>query len=213
MARKGDRSHVKFRAFRCNHCSHPFRRRIGKKKTTPCPKCQQPVVVAECSVIGPDKRQVLNELHAKKKHRLHIAHGDVIATQDEQAIRGDQIPIVKAEAKFKARAISLGYKVHRPSWPDNIIEKNGKLMFVEIKGASDEISREQAQTFSLLEKHGIPVYIWKDTDNARGSLFRWNDGVETKKLAARDPITREAAMRRRMQRKKQAEAEEAPKPV
>lgn len=81
-----------------------------------------------------------------------------------------------AEARFKAKATEKGWVPHRPSWPDFLVETDEGVIAVEVKSRTDEVSKEQAESFSLLESAGIPVYVWKDRKETRDNLVRWDSG-------------------------------------
>ena len=100
-------------------------------------------------------------------------------------IRGDYQPVSDAEAKFKELCDKKGWRAHRPSWPDYIVEtKTGNLLCVEVKG-SDKISMEQFITFSLLEKYGFNLFVWKNKNGVRDRLFRWSFGKAIEKWKMR----------------------------
>ncbi len=65
--------------------------------------------------------------------------------------------------------------VHRPSWPDFILEDaTGELIGVEVKGPGDWVSKNQRDTFDLLEKHGaLRIFIWDANDPHR--LIPWEE--------------------------------------
>lgn len=96
-------------------------------------------------------------------------------------IRGAQIPASRAEAVFKAKAMEKGWKPHRPSWPDFLVETHAGLIAVEVK-ANDAVSAEQKVTFSLLERCGIPVYLWRMKSGTNRRLVKWNNGAAIAKL-------------------------------
>lgn len=195
MGRKGNPIYARRKYYTCPKCEHTFRLR-SQSRTAKCPQCKSRFSKLENEAINEAKEQALARYRHNKRQRILKQNSILIKPQDTSAIRGDQIPNVPAEAAFKSRAIGRGYTVHRPSWPDYLLEKDGKLMHVEVKGAGDEISKEQALTFTLLERHGIPVYIWKDCKETRGQLIRWGDGIEAKRMASKDYATRFNAVRR-----------------
>lgn len=92
-------------------------------------------------------------------------------------LRGRDVPVSLHEARFKARAMAAGWLPHRPSWPDFLVEMQGRLVGVEVKGPRDSVSSEQAETFDALEAAGLPVYVWHDTDERRDRLVRWRSEV------------------------------------
>lgn len=181
--------------FTCPHCSHSFRLRTRGHKPK-CTKCLQRFPGKDNIASQDAKSEVLRRRRESNKKYSVKKNPVLVIDQGPQVVRGDQVPSIKAEAKFKARAMQKGYVVHRPSWPDYLLEKDGKLMHVEVKGHNDEVSKEQALTFNLMERHGIPVYIWKDCDETRGDLIRWGDGIEARRIACKDKSTRINALRR-----------------
>ena len=145
----------------CPKCKKEFHRRFLTKtlqRKTSCPTCGE-------RFIREDAVQFAKTVKLIKKHT---------ALDSEEVIRGSQLPNSRAEADFKARCFQGGWKPHRPSWPDFLIESDSELLAVEVKSAKDKISEEQARTFDLLEKAGVPVYIWKE-DSDGGSLLAWSE--------------------------------------
>ncbi len=55
-----------------------------------------------------------------------------------------------------------GHRVLRAGWPDFLLvdKATGKPFAVEVKTGSDRLSRRQANCFEVLEKAGIPVFVW-----------------------------------------------------
>lgn len=98
-----------------------------------------------------------------------------------KVIRGEYQPRSESEAKFKEMCDEKGWKAHRPSWPDYIVETSpGKFLFVEVKGG-DKLSMEQCLTFDLLERCGFNLYIWKNKNGLRSRLFKWSFGGAIRK--------------------------------
>lgn len=94
----------------------------------------------------------------------------------KQSIRGDQIPTVSAERAFKQRALQKGWVVHRPSWPDFIVETpDGQTFAVEVKSRGDDLSLYQVQTLEVLERFGLRTYVWKYTYSLAGILMPWRN--------------------------------------
>lgn len=79
------------------------------------------------------------------------------------------------EEAFKRVAHSHMAIVHRPSWPDFIVQKHdSEIIGVEVKGPSDWISRNQRRTFDLLDSQGIlKIFIWDA--NKPDELISWNE--------------------------------------
>ena len=117
-----------------------------------CPECKKPIKVSRLSPPSSD------------------------------TIRGDYIPHSKPEAEFKEICKARGWKPHRPSWPDYLVETQlGEILLVEVKG-SDTFSYEQRLTLSLLEKMGLNVFVWKNKAKTKGEILRWKDGLALKKI-------------------------------
>jgi len=89
------------------------------------------------------------------------------------AIRGEQVPRSGSEAAFKQRCFDLGWKPHRPSWPDFLVDRGDETICVEVKSRDDNIKPLQRATFILLESMGIPVYIWRNDKSERHRLKRF----------------------------------------
>lgn len=65
-----------------------------------------------------------------------------------------------AERAFVERANAQMIPVHRPSWPDFIIDQAGQLIAVEVKGRTDKTSPNQIRTFNLLTRMGVRIFVW-----------------------------------------------------
>jgi hypothetical protein len=64
-----------------------------------------------------------------------------------------------SESLFIERALSAGWKVLHKGWPDFLIEKDGRIGVVEVKGKrSEKLKSEQRIVLALLAKAGIPCY-------------------------------------------------------
>ena len=57
------------------------------------------------------------------------------------------------------------HQLNRGGWPDFLVtsRKDGKVFGVEVKSSCDCLSRGQAKCFAVLEKAGLPVYVWQPT--------------------------------------------------
>ena len=164
--------------FRCPHCSHGFERRTGKRSTTSCPKCRLRFEKNASLVTGVDATQIRKIRYERRKEIAKKLLQDSSTPNTPETIRSTQIPTSVAEAKFKARALEKGWKPHRPSWPDFLVEtETGQIVAVEVKSRTDRISKTQHATFNLLESAGIPVYVWRDSNEGRNVLVRWNSGL------------------------------------
>ena len=121
---------------------------------------------------GEQVKEIWKQDSAKRKQRckkvLSKVSCDII-----EVIRGDQVPTSISEALFKARALEKGWKPHRPSWPDFLVETESGLIAVEVKSRTDDVSKYQRETFNLLEEAGIPVYLWKNSGEMKSTLKRW----------------------------------------
>jgi hypothetical protein len=67
--------------------------------------------------------------------------------------------------------LAKGWRVHRPSWPDFLIENEQGCFAVEVKGRGDRCSLAQMKTFDALERAGLPVYLWREIKP--DTLERW----------------------------------------
>lgn len=169
------------KVFSCEKCQHVFHRLIpikAKKKNTSCPKCKARFNKDNNLVVGSERDAYLKQVLLKKKEKhLQIIsrHGlrDMISMD---GIKTSQIPVSLSEAQFKDKAINRGYIVHRPSWPDFILEKDNQLYFVEVKSNKDSVSNTQKETFNLLERHGHKIFLWKNNKDYKGKLVKWNQG-------------------------------------
>jgi uncharacterized Zn finger protein (UPF0148 family) len=160
--------------FRCPFCQHAFVRRMGKKQgSTRCPSCKQRFKRLGGQPFMRDRATVIRE---KSERQLRI-NQEIIASAPSvlrTAIRGSQVPLSAAEARFKARTAEKGWKPHRPSWPDFLVQLRGpKLIAVEVKGHGDRITKAQAATFDLLDECGLPVYVCFVRQKNLSDLKRW----------------------------------------
>lgn len=85
--------------------------------------------------------------------------------------RVDTVTLTTSERAFTIRAHEKMMAVHRPSWPDFLVEIDGETVGVEVKAAADGVSPNQRRTFDLLEKMGLKVFIWDESKPDR--LLRW----------------------------------------
>jgi len=105
-----------------------------------------------------------------------------------QSIRGSQQTHSRAENTFKARALDKGWRVHRPSWPDFLIERDKGWFAVEVKSKTDHCSREQIKTFDALERLGVKVFLWREAKP--DILERWKrSGPRSSTAPGRQPRT------------------------
>lgn len=152
----------------CPGCKHEFQRKFAEqsvmKGKTSCIKCKSLFPRVEfypdsemAKIKDTQKRfDILNKLP------IHAC-----------IVKGYQVPNSLAETKFKAKAIEKGWKPHRPSWPDFFVETENGIIFVEVKSKNDRISSDQAATFTLLELHGMKVFVWHDKKDRRDGLIPW----------------------------------------
>jgi hypothetical protein len=170
--------------YRCPHCEHGFVRLTGKiTGSTSCPKCLKRFTRTVGQVLDDEATKVRREALERKYEKNRAIYAPEPTGIASAVIRGEQIPLSGAEAKFKARATEKGWRPHRPSWPDFLVETESGLIAVEVKARTDELSQTQIETFTLLESVGIPVYIWKDMKTTRGTLIRWASGKALDRIA------------------------------
>ena len=181
--------------YRCPHCEHGFVRLTGKiSGSTTCPKCLKRFTRTVGQVLDDEAAKVRRETLERKYEKNRKIYAPNPAEIASDFIRRQQIPLSGAEAKFKARATEKGWRPHRPSWPDFLVETESGLIAVEVKARTDELSQFQIETFTLLESAGIPVYIWKDMKATRSGLIRWAGGKALGRVTAnRKPTGRATA--------------------
>lgn len=81
----------------------------------------------------------------------------------------------KTENDFRGRAAANGWKVSKRGWPDFILRKGSRVVFVEVKTyAATELKDDQQQIAELLAAAGFEVFRW---DPERG--FRPIKGAPT----------------------------------
>lgn len=169
-------------AYRCTKCGHGFVRPTGKLQgSTSCPKCLTRFKREEGRVVADDATNVRREVLERRRQRNAHLYSSVHGQGNADLIRGEQVPLSPSEAKFKARAVEKGWLPHRPSWPDFLVETPDGLIAVEVKSRTDDVRPEQRDTFNLLERAGVPVFLWKDAGPTRATLLRWNSGRATAK--------------------------------
>lgn len=177
-------------AFRCPHCGHLFLRHTWTplKGTTRCPECRERFSRSENLAL--EQRMSLLGAARDKRHRRIRAF---TPPAPEDTIRGDKIPYSIAEAQFKAQALRKGWKPHRPSWPDYLVETEFGFIGVEVKD-KDDVSPTQSATFTLLEEAGLPVYVWRrDAEFLR----RWKPPTATGDVELSQPRPHDRTARRR----------------
>lgn len=158
----------------CPHCQHSFWRTLKLKGSTTCPKCRRHFT--RRAGVLPDSEPELCRYDA---HETRIEHNArVMGPIDDAALRGRQIPTSLAEARFKRLCQDMGWLPHRPSWPDFIVEADDGPIAVEIKSRGDQLSPSQIQSFTLLERMGVRVYLWRDSAASRQRLVRWGQRPE-----------------------------------
>lgn len=177
MSRK--KINLKKYVFCCPNCNHGFLRNCEKlSRKTSCPKCRTEFIRSEGLANDIDKKRIKENCLAKTKvNGSAAALINISEDIKDEIIHGLQIPNSRSEAAFKARAIEKGWKPHRPSWPDFLIETEFGLIAVEVKSNSDSVSVSQKMTFDLLESNGIPVYLWRNSKGSKGKLIKWNRGL------------------------------------
>jgi len=75
----------------------------------------------------------------------------------EETLGGRKLTEVYTEEVFDKIAERFGYEIYRSGWPDRVLEKDGKIIFVEIKSMNDELTPKQKRAHKLLRKVGIKV--------------------------------------------------------
>lgn len=169
--------------FRCPYCGYGFVRNCRKLEgSTSCPKCLKRFPRVQGRVLDDEALAVRKERAAHRLDRNRRIYLPIPEPATSETIRSEQVPISRAEARFKARAVAKGWKPHRPSWPDFLVEFEGKVIAVEVKAGNDELSSTQVRSFSLIEAAGLPVFIWKDQKTTRATLVRWAKGEALKRL-------------------------------
>lgn len=95
-------------------------------------------------------------------------------------MRVNEETLTPHERRFVKRAHEQMLSVHRPSWPDFLVNLNGRLVGVEVKGGQDWFSRNQRRTFDLLQESGVmDIYLW-DANNP-DQLTPWTKARKMKK--------------------------------
>lgn len=67
----------------------------------------------------------------------------------------------RAESFFKIKADKNGWKYTKKGWPDFIAERNGEIIFVEVKkDKKHKLKKEQEFVAMVLTRLGGKVYKW-----------------------------------------------------
>lgn len=64
-----------------------------------------------------------------------------------------------AEDLIKQRYEDNGWETFRNGWPDFAFYRNGEIVFVEVKGPTDALSKKQLEMHTLLRALGIEVRV------------------------------------------------------
>lgn len=173
------------RALRCTECSYGFVRMLRTtRQRASCPKCKARFDTAPSANLShAEVAAIRKEAYDRKVARRAALFNGL--RPSVETIRASQIPISMAEAAFKAKAMEKGWKPHRPSWPDFLVETRDGTIAVEVKSRGDSVSATQAATFTILESCGIPVFIWRRAKGCDHKLVRWNGGDGLIKLGLR----------------------------
>ncbi len=87
--------------------------------------------------------------------------------------------LTASELAFREIALVKGMKLTRHGWPDFLVERlDGGFMGVEVKSDSDEVRPSQRTTFAVLERVGIPVFIWRPCRPDRLTPWRKDRGPD-----------------------------------
>lgn len=100
---------------------------------------------------------------------LKMIHKEIARAKD---FRIRPTGLMPAELEFANLALEKMWPVHRPSWPDfMMLTETDELVFVEVKGKTDQISDNQRRTFNILTRHGFKVFVWHETRPRK--LMKW----------------------------------------
>ncbi len=83
-----------------------------------------------------------------------------------------------AEQQFYKQATDKGWNVLRVGWPDYLIYKDNKIVFVEVKDGSDKLKPSQVKMLDILSDHGLVCYVWKP----KAGFQKYNKPTPFKKL-------------------------------
>lgn len=100
----------------------------------------------------------------------------------------------ETEKRFWMTARVARMKLERWGWPDFVGErKDGTFCGIEIKTGADVVSQTQAKMFALLEKVGMPVFVWRPE---RPVLTPWRKDAPAAKRVRMPPDPELAPVRR-----------------
>lgn len=165
----------KLRPIECAHCCRAFYRCCKSTGRSRCPHCRKNTPRDK----RPSQEEIAKLLCQRKAAKANRIAGrmNMNALMDMDAIKAHQIPSSLHEGLFKSRCAEKGWRAHRPSWPDFIVEIGSRMIAVEVKSRSDRVSTTQRATFDLLERMGVPVYLWRNSKDGQSKLVRWIDSV------------------------------------
>lgn len=74
----------------------------------------------------------------------------------------------------KDNGLRAGHFLPQPGFPDTVLIRPPRLVFVELKSENGHLSSEQRQWIEALTACSVEVYVWKprDWDEARETLER-----------------------------------------
>lgn len=168
--------------FRCPSCQHDFPLRVKHKRDIKCPKCRSAFQQGLALLSGDDAINARREHLARRQSRLierrvRIAKSErrSIANHVPQSplsvIRGDQVPVSLSELEFKLRATEKGWRVHRPSWPDFLVETpDGECFAVEVKVSDRLGARHTVCHIQPPGENGCPVLHLEECQGYEGIL-------------------------------------------
>lgn len=94
----------------------------------------------------------------------------------------------KSEKLVKSLLETLGYQVVKPAWPDLLVwnEKKNEVKFIEVKFGGDRLSRQQAETITLLNELGFHAEILVFNETTLGYKIYKEIKAELKRTKKRD---------------------------
>lgn len=94
----------------------------------------------------------------------------------------------RAEKAFYERAVSKSWRLQRNGWPDFLVDDGDRIFAVEVKTFSDIIRPAQRETFRMLERAGIRVFVW--TPSLPNTLIPWQKRAAKQEENVRRKIQR-----------------------
>lgn len=107
--------------------------------------------------------EIQHHFNCIRKLKRSLRAEDPVGLGRRQPREPDHVGAV-TERDFRDRAASSGWKVSKRGWPDFILRRGSRIIFVEVKTYPDtRLKDEQQQVAELLATAGFEVFRWDPT--------------------------------------------------